>query len=103
MRVDVETDGAFAAQATRTALHIVKRQARRYARRPALMDLLFPGLSVAPAATMIAIAEHLIEQERLDMSRWFVRGGEVRLVNMHALLLLGRTWRRHGLVPYGDS
>ena len=96
MCVNLETNGAFVAQATRTALHIVKQQARRYARRPALMDLLFPGLSVAPAATMIAIAQHLIEQERLDMSRWFVRGGEVRLVNMQALLLLGRTWRRHG-------
>jgi hypothetical protein len=92
--IEANVGFALAAQARQTAAHIVKQRARRYARQPSLMDSLYAGLSVAPAATMIAIARHLIEQERHNPAAWFVRGGEVHLINLHAILLLGRTWRR---------
>jgi hypothetical protein len=82
------------AAARRAACHAVKSRARLYARRPFGLDAVFPGLSAAPPATMIAVAEHLIEAERGSPARWFGFGGEVPLLNARAVLLLGRALRR---------
>ncbi len=81
------------AAARRTACHVVKARARRYLRRPAAMEALYPGLSMAPAATLVAIAEHLVERERASPRRWFGFGGEVSLTNAQAALLVGRALR----------
>lgn len=82
------------AAAVRTASHMVKTRARQYARRPMTLDALHPGLSVGAPATLVAIAEHLVEREARSPRRWFGFGGEVSLVNARAALLLGRTLRR---------
>lgn len=84
----------IAAQARRTAAHMVKFRARHYARRPIALESLYPGLSAAKPETLIAVAEHLLETERHDPRRWFGFGGEVKALNAKAALLLGRVLRR---------
>jgi hypothetical protein len=85
---------ALAAQARRTAAHMVKCRARDYAQRPMALEILYPGLAAARPATLIAIAEHLLEIERKNPRRWFGFGGEVKALNAKAALLLGRALRR---------
>ena len=92
----VEEDIAhdLAAAARRAVCHVIKARARRYERRPAMLEALHPGLSIAEPATLVAIAEHIVERERGSPRRWFGFGGEVSLVNAQAALLVGRTRRR---------
>ena len=87
---------ALAAQARRTAVHMVKCRARDYARRPMALETIYPGLAAARPATLIAVAEHLLEIERKNPRRWFGFGGEVKALNAKAALLLGRALRRAG-------
>ena len=87
-------DPDFAAAARRAACHLVKTRARHYARRPLALEALFPGLSIAPPRTLVAVAAHLVERETRSPRRWFGFGGEVNLVNARAALLLGRALRR---------
>ena len=84
----------FAAAARRSAAHTVKARARRYGLQPQALDALFPGLGSAPPATLVAVAEHLVDRERASPRRWFGFGGEVTLINARAALLLGRVLRR---------
>ncbi len=84
----------LAAQARRTAAHMLKSRARAYARRPMTLDVLYPGLAAAPPEALIAVAEHLLELERKNPRRWFGFGGEVSALNAKAALLLGRALRR---------
>ena len=84
----------LAAAARRSVRHIIKTRARHYARRPMTLEALHPGLSMASPATLLAIAEHLVERETLSPRRWFGFGGEVNLVNARAARLLGRAARR---------
>jgi hypothetical protein len=84
----------LAAPARRAAAHMIKTRARHYGRRPLALDALHPGLGMAPPATLIAIAAHLVERESRSPRRWFGFGGEVSLVNARAALLLGRALRR---------
>ena len=89
-----EFDGFDLESAARRATsHVVKARARHYLRRPAAMEALYPGLSLAPTATLIAVAEHLVERERASPRRWFGFGGEISLTNAQAVLLLGRALR----------
>lgn len=83
-------------RAARCVVHRIKGRARLYAKRPAALEPLYPGLSCAPPRTLIAIAEHLVDRERRSPRRWFGFGGEVSLINAKAALLLGRTRRRIG-------
>ncbi len=85
---------AFAAAARAAAAHLVKSRARHYARRPAALEVLYPGLANASAGTLVAVAAHLVEREGSAPRRWFGFGGEIGLVNAKAALLLGRTLRR---------
>lgn len=52
------------------------------------------SLAVAKPATLVAVAEHLLDIERKNARRWFGFGGEVKALNAKAALLLGRTLRR---------
>ncbi len=85
---------ALRLQARRTAAFLVKARARDYARRPMLMEILYPGLGAADPAVLIAVAEHLLRRERKNPRRWFGFGGEICALNAKAALLLGRTLRR---------
>jgi hypothetical protein len=87
----------LAAQARRTAAHMVKCRARDYARRPMTLEILYPGLAAARPDTLIAVAEHLLDIERKNPRRWFGFGGEVKALNAKAALLLGRALRRAGI------
>ena len=93
-RLAATRDDAIAAAARRAASHMVKERARRYAHKPSALDALHPSLSHAAPATLIAIAEHLVEREIRSPRRWFGFGGEVSLLNARAALLLGRARRR---------
>ena len=84
----------LAAAARRAACHMTKTRARHYARRPCALEALYAGLSMAGPATLVAIAEHLVEREQTSPHRWFGFGGEVSLINARAALLLGRAQRR---------
>jgi hypothetical protein len=88
-----EAAEAIAAQARRIAAHLVKCRARDYARRPMRLETLYPGLAAARPEALIAVAEHLLEIERLNPRRWFGFGGEVKALNAKAALLLGRALR----------
>jgi hypothetical protein len=82
-------------RAARAAVaHRIKARARIYAKHPMALEPLYPSLSCAPVATLIAVAEHLVERESRSPQRWFGFGGEVSLVNAKAALLLGRARRR---------
>ena len=91
-RADVEA--ALRAQATRTALDLIKERARAYAKRPMTLENVFPGLSAAAPATIIAVAKHLIAAERNAPRRWVGFGGEVPILNAKAVLLSARALRR---------
>ena len=80
-------------QASRTVINIVKRQARRYARHPFQMDIVWSGLSCASPSTVIAVAAHLAERHAMSGAP-VQRGSEVLTLNLRALLLLGRVRRR---------
>jgi hypothetical protein len=85
---------AIRAQARRSAAHMLKRRARDFARRPFDLENLYPGLAAASPKLMIAIAEHLLTMEMQTPQRWFGFGGEVKMLNAKAVLLLGRCLRR---------
>ena len=89
----------LASAARRSIVHTLKARARRYSRRPQMLDALFPGLGSAPPDTLIAVAAHLVEREMRSPRRWFGFGGEVSLVNARAALLLGRALRRAAREP----
>ena len=85
---------ALRAQARRSVAHQTKRLAHEFARRPMRLERLYPGLAAAKPATLIAIAEHLLEKQRRAPQRWFGFGGEVPALNAKAALLYGRALRR---------
>ncbi|MEJ0051389.1 MAG: hypothetical protein WDN02_09330 [Methylovirgula sp.] len=86
---------ALHAQARRTAAYMLKRRARDYARRPMQLEILYPGLAAAAPDTLIAVAAHLLKNERKNPRRWFGFGGEIGALNAKAAMLLGRTLRQH--------
>src|SRR5579872_5134681 len=85
---------ALAAQARRSAAAALKRRARAYAKSPMALETLYPGLAAASPQTMIAIAEHLLENEPRAPQRWFGFGAEIQALNANAALLYGRALRR---------
>ncbi|MDQ6702130.1 MAG: hypothetical protein M3Z96_02975 [Pseudomonadota bacterium] len=85
---------ALRAQATRTAVDLIKDRARVYAKRPMMLENVFPGLSAAAPETIIAVAKNLITVERNAPRRWFGFGGEVPILNATAVLLFARALRR---------
>ena len=102
MHIDGTARSVLMASAGRhAACHMLKARARFYARRPAALDALHPGLASASPATLVAVATHLVERESLSPRRWFGFGGEVGLVNARAALLLGRTLRRDATATGG--
>ncbi len=86
---------ALHAQARRTAAYMLKRRARDYARQPMQLEILYPGLAVATPDVLIAVAAHLLKNERKNPRRWFGFGGEIGALNAKAAMLLGRTLRLH--------
>jgi hypothetical protein len=91
-RANVEA--ALRAQATRTAVDLIKDRARAYAKRPMSLENVIPGLSAAAPETIIAVAKHLIALERNAPRRWFGFGGEVPILNAKAILLSARALPR---------
>jgi hypothetical protein len=91
---DTEIDAALRTHARSLAAQLIKRRARAYFRRPTALETLTPGLSCAAPDQMIAIATHLLTQERAVQKRWFAFGGEAPALNARAALLLGRVFRR---------
>jgi hypothetical protein len=85
---------ALRAQATRTAVDLIKDRARAYAKRPTTLESVFPGLSSAAPETIIGVLKHLIVAERNTPRRWFGLGGEVPILNAKAVLLSARALRR---------
>src|SRR2546426_221798 len=59
------------AQATRSAVGLIKDRARAYAKRPTTLESVFPGLSSAAPETIIGVLRHLIVAERNTPRRWF--------------------------------
>jgi hypothetical protein len=102
MLISHDPTEALRTQARRTAAFLVKARARIYARRPMLMDILYPGLATADPQRLIAVAEHLLRHEHQYPRRWFGFGGEVSALNAKAALLLGRTLRRAGAANRGS-
>ena len=68
---------ALRSQARRSAAFQLKRHARYFSKRAMSFEALYSGLSTASPATMIAIAEHLLEMECDAPQRWFGFGGEM--------------------------
>jgi hypothetical protein len=91
-RANVEA--ALRAQATRTAVDLIKERARAYAKRPMALENVFPGLSAAGPETVVAVAKHLIAAERNAPRRWLGFGGGVPILNAKAVLLSARALRR---------
>jgi hypothetical protein len=91
-RINVEA--ALRAQATRTAVALIKDRARAYAKRPVTLENVFPGLSAAAPETIIAVTKYLIAAERNAPRRWFGFGGEVTILDAKAVLLSARALRR---------
>ncbi|MGO9135737.1 MAG: hypothetical protein ACLP8A_17020 [Methylovirgula sp.] len=85
---------AISVQARRSAVHLLKRRARAFARWPMQMEALAPGLASARPERLIAVAEHLLENEWRSARRRFGFGGEVTALNAKAALLYGRLLRR---------
>jgi hypothetical protein len=97
---EAATLDAIRAQARRSAAHMLKRRARDFAKRPFDLENLYPGLAAASPNLMIAIAEHLLTMEAHAPQRWFGFGGEVKMLNAKAVLLLGRCLRRRAGDPH---
>ncbi|MGA7384189.1 MAG: hypothetical protein WBW81_05715 [Methylocella sp.] len=92
--VQAHAEAALRAQATRTAVDLIKDRARAYAKRPMTLENVFPGLSAAAPETIIAVAKRLLAAERKAPRRWFGFGGEVPILNAKAVLLSARALRR---------
>jgi hypothetical protein len=92
--VRANVEAALRAQATRTAVCLIKDRARAYAKRPMTLESVSRGLSAAAPETKIALAKHLIAAERNTPRRWFGFGGEVPILNAKAVLLSARALRR---------
>ncbi len=73
-RANVEA--ALRAQATRTAVDLIKDRARAYAKRPMTLKNVFPGLSAAAPETIIAVAKnsHRGGEKCAAPVVWFWRG-----------------------------
>ena len=97
--IQVNAETALRAQATRTAVALIKHRARSYAKQPMTLENVFPGLSAAAPETIIAVAKHLIATERHAQCRWFGFGGEVAILNAKAVLLFARVLRAAGERP----
>jgi hypothetical protein len=89
--VRVNVEAALRAQATPTAVDMIKVRARAYAMT---LESVFLGLSAAAPETIIAVAKHLIAAERNAPRRWFGFGGEVPILNAKAVLLCALALRR---------
>ena len=94
LAAQAHAEAALRAQATRTAIDLIKDRARAYAKRPMMLENVFPGLSTAAPETKIAVAKHLIAAERKVPRRWFGFGGGVPILNARAVLLSARALRR---------
>jgi hypothetical protein len=92
--VRANIEAALRAQATRTAVDLIKDRARTCAKRRMTPENLIPGLSAAAPETIIAVAKHLISAESNAPRRWFGFGGEVTILNAKAMLLSARALRR---------
>lgn len=88
-------EAALRAQARCTVVDLIKHRARAYAKRPATLENISPGLSAAAPETLIAVAKRLIAAERQAPRRWFGFGGEVPILNAKAVLLSARALRRN--------
>lgn len=87
IELDLESAARRAVAAT------VKARARAYARNPMRLETIFEGLSSASADTLIAVASHLIDVAQAQKTRWWGLGGEVPLLNLKGVKLLGRILR----------
>lgn len=87
-------DAAFATQAERAAIFLLKRRARAFADRPATLDVVSRGLSLASPEALVAKGREILAIERRQPRRWFGFGAEAPAVNARALILLGRLLRR---------
>lgn len=87
-------EAALRAQAMRTVVDLIKHRARAYAKCPATLENISPGLSAAAPETLIAVAKRLIAAERQAPRRWFGFGGEAPILNAKAVLLSARALRR---------
>jgi len=92
--VHAKAETALRAQATRTAVVLIKDRARAYAKRPMMLENFFSGLSAAAPETIMAVAKRLIAAEGKAPRRWFGFGGEVPILNAKAVLLSARARRR---------
>jgi hypothetical protein len=93
-RAQAHVEAALRAQATRTAVDLMKDRARAYAKRPTMLENVSLGLSAAAPETIIGVAKRLIAAERNAPRRWFGLGGEVPILNAKAVLLSARARRR---------
>jgi hypothetical protein len=57
------------------------------------LETIFEGLSNASADTMIAVADHLMDVALSERRRWWGLGGDVPLLNLKGIKLLGRILR----------
>ncbi|HXW70100.1 MAG TPA: hypothetical protein VEK34_01405 [Methylocella sp.] len=87
-------EAAIEAQARRAVISFIKRRARAYAAQPSALEAFSPDLASASPEMMMLRAGQLIDAGSRGRPRWIGFGGEVRLINAKALLLLARTRRR---------
>jgi hypothetical protein len=80
-------------RAIRAVIFAKKTRVRKFIKQPWQLDSIYSELSYADARGAIAIAEHLIERDSAKERR--MMGGEVPLINAHAVMLYGRALRRH--------
>ncbi len=80
--------------ARRAVVATIKARARAYACNPMRLEIISEGLSNASADTMIAVADYLIATAQAQSRRWWGLGGEVPLLNLKGVKLLGRILRR---------
>lgn len=87
IELDLESTARRAVAAT------IKARARAYAYNPMRLEIIFEGLSNAAPETIIAVADHLMKMAKAEKRRWWGLGGEVPLLNLKGVKLLGRILR----------
>lgn len=88
-----EAEAAIIARARASAFRTLKCRARDYRDRPARLEILYPGLSIADPRKMIAIGEALLHSEAAI--RRPAQIVPTILINAKAVILLGRYQRRY--------
>jgi hypothetical protein len=85
--------GRVQLQARKSGREAIKRRLHYYLAWPEGLEAIWPSLSWADSTKMLGIVDMLIEDERRTPRRFSGVGGDIKAINLRAVMMLGRLKR----------